>query len=136
MSKSNSTKFSNIYLTTPPAEIQILINRAITDSIYDIYPNESRPGITNLFTILSAMENRPLNELVEEVKGYTPKMFKQWVAESVIKGLSDVQRRYDEVKGNSVWIQRMRQQGNERAQKIARERMGKIREVIGFPPQS
>jgi tryptophanyl-tRNA synthetase len=85
MSKSNSTKFSNIYLTTPPAEIQILINRAVTDSIYDIYPNESRPGITNLFTILSAMENRPLNELVEEVKCYTPKIFKQRVAESVIR---------------------------------------------------
>jgi hypothetical protein len=57
------------------------------------------------------------------------------VAESVIKGLSDVQRRYDAVKGDSEWIRRMRQQGNERAQKIARERMGKIREIIGFPPQ-
>jgi hypothetical protein len=81
------------------------------------------------------MENRPLSELVEEVKGYTPKMFKQRVAESVIKGLSDVQRRYHAVKGDSEWIRRMRQQGNKRAQKIARERMGKIREVIGFPPQ-
>jgi tryptophanyl-tRNA synthetase len=135
MSKSNSTKFSNIYLTTPPTEIQTLINRAVTDSIYDIYPDDSRPGITNLFSILSAMEKRPLNELVEEVRGYTPKMFKERVAESVIKGLSDVQRRYDEVKGDPEWIQSMRKQGNERAQKIARERMGKIREIIGFPTQ-
>jgi hypothetical protein len=62
---------------------------------HDIYPDESRPGITNLFTILSAMENRPLNELAEEVRGYTPKMFKERVAESVIKGLSDVARSGD-----------------------------------------
>jgi tryptophanyl-tRNA synthetase len=81
------------------------------------------------------MENRPLNELAEEVRGYTPKMFKERVAESVIKGLSDVQRRYNEVKGDSELIRTVRKQGNERAQTTARERIGMIREVIGFPPQ-
>jgi len=136
MSKSFGNKYSNIYLTTPPSEIQTLIARALTDSIDEIYPHESRPGITNLFTILSAMENRAIGELVTEVRGYTPKQFKERVAESLMKGLSEVQKRYDEVRGDSEWIRRVRKRGNERAQKIARERMEKIREAVGLPVQA
>lgn len=136
MSKSIINKYSNIYLTTPAAEIQSLIGRALTDSINEIYPDERRPGITNLFTILSAMENRPIDELANEIRGYTAKLFKQRVAESVIKGLSEVQRRYDEVRCDSEWIRKVREHGNERAQKLARERMEKIRAAIGLPPQA
>ena len=136
MSKSIGNKYSNIYLTTPPSEIQALIARALTDSIDEIYPHESRPGITNLFTILSAMENQAIDKLIGEVRGYTPKLFKQRVADSLIKGLSEVQKRYDVVRGDSEWIRRVRKRGNERAQKIARERMEKIREVVGLPAQT
>jgi tryptophanyl-tRNA synthetase len=136
MSKSIGNKYSNIYLTTPPSEIRVNIGRALTDSIDKIYSHESRPGITNLLTILSAMENRPINELEREVCDYSPKKFKQRVADSLIMGLSEVQRRYDEVKGDSAWLNRVRESGNKRAQKIARERMAEIREVVGFPPQT
>ena len=82
------------------------------------------------------MENRAIDELVTEVRGYTPKQFKERVADSLIKGLSEVQKRYDAVRGDSDWIRRMRTRGNERAQKIARERMEKIREVVGLPAQT
>jgi len=136
MSKSIGNKYSNIYLTTPPSEIQALIARALTDSIDEIYPHESRPGITNLFTILSAMENQAIDKLIGEVRGYTPKLFKQRVADSLIKGLSEVQKRYDVVRGDSEWIRRVRKRGNERAQKLARERMERIREVVGLPTQA
>jgi len=136
MSKSIGNKYSNIYLTTPPSEIQALIGRALTDSIDEIYPHESRPGITNLFIILSAMENQAIDRLIGEVRGYTPKLFKQRVADSLIKGLSEVQKRYDVVRGDSEWIRRVRKRGNERAQKLARERMERIREVVGLPTQA
>ena len=82
------------------------------------------------------MENRAIGELVTEVRGYTPKQFKERVAESLMKGLSEVQKRYDEVRGDSEWIRRVRKRGNERAQKIARERMEKIREAVGLPVQA
>jgi tryptophanyl-tRNA synthetase len=132
MSKSSSDQNSKILLTTPATQIQQIIKRALTDSISDVYPSPDRPAVTNLINILSAFEQRPIDEITLSIRGLSMKQFKERVAESIIVGLRDIQQRYENVKDNSAWLEKVRQEGNTSARQVAGRRIQEIKKAIGL----
>ena len=132
MSKSDSEKYSKILVTTTPDEIRTIISRALTDSMPGVYASPERPGITNLLNILAAFEDTAVAELEEEVRSLTMREFKERVAESIISGLSEIQSRYNQVKGDISWLEKARTEGRERARHVANQRMIEIKKAVGL----
>lgn len=132
MSKSDLEKNSKILLTTPPKTIRTIISRALTDSIPGVYSSPDRPGVTNLLNILAAFENFPVEKLEDEMREWKMREFKDRVAESVVSGLEGIQGRYEEVKGDKKWLERVRREGNEKARGIASERIKEIKRIVGL----
>jgi len=132
MSKSSLDKSSKILLTTPPATIRTIISRALTDSLPGVYSSPDRPGVTNLLNILAAFEGRTTQELESEVREWNMRRFKERVAQSVVDGLKDIQRRYEEVRGDRGWLERVRREGNERAREVASQRISQIKRIVGL----
>jgi tryptophanyl-tRNA synthetase len=132
MSKSSLDKSSKILLTTPPATIRTTISRALTDSLPGVYSSPDRPGVTNLLNILAAFEGRTTQELESEVREWNMRRFKERVAQSVVDGLKDIQRRYEEVSGDRGWFERVRREGNERAREVASQRISQIKRIVGL----
>jgi tryptophanyl-tRNA synthetase len=130
MSKSANEK--TIFLTTPPSEIETLISRALTDSLPGITASPDRPGFTNLLNISAAFENISVEELERKVSGWRVKEFKEYVAHTIIKGLEPIQKRYAEVKGDTAWLEKVRRHGNQRARRVAVERMEMIKSLVGL----
>jgi len=136
MSKSDPSNFTRIHITTPPSEIDLLFQKAASDSIRGIYASPDRPGITNLFQILSAFEDTPIGMLEQEFREmerwWSVAALKERTAKAVIRGLEPVRERYEQVRGDKEWLERVRRRGNERARKVASERIKKIKEVVGL----
>jgi tryptophanyl-tRNA synthetase len=132
MSKSDENKSSRILLTTHPDQVRRSLSRAITDSESGIYSSPSRPGVTNLLNILSAFENKTIQEIEGEVKNLSMRDFKERVAESIIAGLAPIQERYKQVASNRQWLTMMRLEGNSRAREIAARRMMEIKKIVGL----
>jgi len=132
MSKSSLDKSSKILLTTPPTTIRTIISRALTDSLPGVYSSPDRPGVTNLLNILAAFEGRTTQDLESEVREWNMRRFKERVAQSVVDGLKDIQRRYEEVSGDRGWLERVRTEGNERAREVASQRISQIKRIVGL----
>jgi tryptophanyl-tRNA synthetase len=136
MSKSDPSNFTRIHITTPPSEIDRLFQKAASDSIRGMYTSPDRPGITNLFQILSAFEDTPIATLEQEFRvmerWWSAAALKERTAKAVIRGLEPVRERYEQVRGDKQWLERVRREGNERAREVARERINKIKEIVGL----
>lgn len=132
MSKSDPEIYSKILLTTPPDQIRKAISRALTDTFDGIYISPERPGITNLLNILAALENKRIEEVEKEFHDWGKKEFKERVAESIIAELLIIQKRYEYVRGDLKWLERIRKRGNERARYFANQRIKLIKEIAGL----
>ena len=88
--------------------------------------------MTNLLNILAAFEGRTIQELESEVREWNMRRFKERVAQSVVDGLKDIQRRYEEVSGDRGWLERARREGNERAREVASQRISQIKRIVGL----
>jgi tryptophanyl-tRNA synthetase len=130
MSKSDTDR--TILLTTPPAEIEKLVSIATTDSINGITSSPDRPGITNLLNICAALEDITVEGLEKKVCSWKKKEFKEYVAATIIKGLEPIQKRYLEVKGDVKWLEHVRTMGNQRARRVAMDRMETIKSIAGL----
>ena len=132
MSKSNTDNNSKILLTTDPTQIRKIIARALTDDIPEIYASPTRPGVTNLLIILSALQGTTMGETEINVKGLKMAEFKDRVTSAIVNELTPIQKRYEEVKGNRSWLEGVRNEGNERARKVASQRIREIKTMVGL----
>lgn len=89
MSKSDPNPASRILLTDSPSQIRKKILSALTDSTNAVtYDPISRPGVSNLLSLLSLFENKKPEELAAKMasQGAKLKDLKERVAEGVVKG--------------------------------------------------
>lgn len=70
MSKSNQSNKGVIFLSDSPRDAGAKVMSATTDSFNDIQLDfKTRPGISNLLTILAELTNQPLKTVVEKYQG-------------------------------------------------------------------
>lgn len=135
MSKSDPSNFTRIHVTTSPTDIELAFQKAASDSLPRIHTAPDRPAINNLFQILSAFEEISIATLEEEFAAMSDGgivALKERTAKAVIRGLEPVRERYEKVKGDKNWLERVRHEGNEKARKFARERIKLIKKVVGL----
>ncbi|GME77996.1 unnamed protein product [Ambrosiozyma monospora] len=134
MSKSDPDVNSKIFITESPKEIRKKINKTVTDSIEGkiTFDPINRPGISNLLTILSAVERCRIEELIPKVENFSKKELKELVAESLIKDLSVPSSKYAELIKNREYLDKLSKQGTEKAREIASKNLKEVMKLVGM----
>lgn len=132
MSKSEENPKGTIDLLDEPNVARKKIMSAVTDSIGIIqYDIENQPGISNLLTILSSLTGEPINDIVHRYTGKGYGDFKKEVGQVVFDFLTDLQLRYKEIISSGI-VEKVIQDGNEKARYIAHKKVMKVKKKIGF----
>ena len=133
MSKSTENQNGVIYLLDDEDVIRKKIMSAKTDSESIIkYDEENKPGISNLMTIYSVLENISIEAIEEKYKEANYGTFKKDVAESVIKNLKEIKTNYEEIIKDDSVIEKILEDGKNKTTKIAEEKYNKLKNIVGL----
>lgn len=129
MSKSDKNDKASIYLLDDPEVAYKKIIKAVTDSENKIYISNEKPGILNLLTIYSALNDLTLEESENKFKNKNYGELKISVAESVKSLLINIQSKYKDM---LLRINELSKIGAEKATKIAKENLEKLMKGMGL----
>ena len=136
MSKSHIDPRSRILLNDSLSTIRWKIRCALTDSIDGLsYNPEERPGVSNLLLLMSYMDasHRSVEQIAAEGQALSMRAFKEEVAETLSKGMTDMRERYIYFTDHaqSQYLHDVAAAGNEKARLRAENTMRRVREIVG-----
>lgn len=135
MSKSDPVEKACIFLLDEPKVIIKKIMSAVTDSDGIVkYDPENKAGISNLLTIMSAATSKSIAELEKMFEGKGYGEFKTAVANAVVNMLEPIQQKYNELL-NSDLIDKILDEGKEKASYLASKMLRKIKKKMGLGQQ-
>ncbi len=130
MSKSYGNAIS---LSATAEETAKLIKKSQTDSERFItFDKENRPGVSALLTTASLTTGRPEAEIAAEIGNDGAGALKRYVTESVNGYLAPIRERRAELAADMDYIKDVLREGNRRANAIAEETLGEVREAMGM----
>ncbi len=135
MSKSDPSELSRINLNDSKDEIFTKIKKAKTDT-QPLPENESqlasRPEAENLLGIYSSLSNQKLNDTINEFSGKNFSDFKEKLANLVVEKISPISSEINKLLKDEKFIDEVLQDGAQKADKIASEKIKNIKKIIGF----
>jgi tryptophanyl-tRNA synthetase len=123
-----------IWIQDDPAAIRKKLRSAVTDSGSEIKAAPDKPGVSNLLSILSAIDGRSVAELEEAYAGQGYGALKVDVAEAVVGLVTPIQERYRTLVADTETLDGLLADGAARARTVAGETMRTVRERVGFVP--
>jgi len=136
MSKSAATEAGLISLLDDPARTAKKIRSAVTDSDRDIrFDPDTKPGVSNLLTIQSAVTGTGIDELVAGYQGRGYGDLKKDTAEAVVEFVTPIKARVDELVGDPAELEAVLAAGAQRAREVSAKTLNRVYERIGFLPQ-
>ncbi len=130
MSKSYGNAIS---LSATAEETAKLIKKSQTDSERFItFDREGRPGVSALLTTAALCTGRDETSIAEEIGNDGAGALKRYVTESVNGFLAPIRERRRELEGDMGYIADVLHDGNARANAIAEETLGQVREAMGM----
>jgi tryptophanyl-tRNA synthetase len=122
-------------LLDDPAVLAKKIKRAVTDAEAEIrYDPETKPGVSNLLVILSAVTGTPVPELEQGFAGQGYGALKNAVADAVVAFAEPLGKRINELLADPAEIDRVLARGAERARPVAEQTVKDVYERVGFLP--
>jgi tryptophanyl-tRNA synthetase len=135
MSKSVESPQGTVGLLDPPEAITKKFRSAVTDSGTDIrYDPATKPGISNLLSILAAVSDRSVEDLAAEFDGRGYGTFKSAVAEAVIEYLGPLQERHRELVADEGRLRAILAHGADKARVVAVPVLARARAAAGLLP--
>jgi len=135
MSKSDENPKAYISMLDDINVIAKKIKSAVTDSegVIEYRPDdESKAGINNLLTIMSAVTKRDIEDIAAEYQGKGYGDFKADVAEAVVEEIRPIRERYDMLSNDKQYLIDICDKGAARARAIAERTVEKVYKKIGF----
>ena len=135
MSKSDENPKAYISLLDDFQVIAKKIKSAVTDSegVIEYRENdESKAGINNLLTIMSAVTGKTVEQVALAYQGRGYGDFKADVAEAVVEHIRPIRARYDELSGDKAYLIEICKQGAQQASRMAARTMKKVYKKVGF----
>ena len=137
MSKSHADPRSRILISDSTEEIAMKIRLALTDSLPGItYEPEKRPGIANLLSIMSYLDNqrRSCEELAQLHKDVSMREFKDEVVRTIVRALGGIREQYTHLikDTQSDHLEYVARNGALSARKVAERTMLTIRRAVGL----
>lgn len=132
MSKSTETDKGVIFLGDDPDKAAKKIISATTDSAGKIsYDMDNQPGVSNLLSILSALENKPLENVIKEFEGqsqYGP--LKERAAKAVSEFLTGFQSKMKSVSQDEV--ESKLKESEQAMNEVANKTLEKVQKAVGL----
>ncbi|KAH3688403.1 hypothetical protein WICPIJ_000616 [Wickerhamomyces pijperi] len=135
MSKSDPDKLSCLYITDEPEVISKKIKKAVTDSIMTEFKfdPENRPGVSNLINIISGLQMKSIADVEAELVGMkSHKEFKDHVTGLIIEEFTEPRLKFNELLKDREHLQRVVNQGNDRARAIASKTIKEVKQKVGL----
>ena len=130
MSKSDPK--GDIYLKDDIAVMRKKIMSAVTDMEAHVhYDPEKQPGISNLMTIMSALNGQSYEEIEKEFEGKGYGDFKRAVADVVCKEMEPYKARYEEIIKSGA-VDAALEKGAKRAAEVANATLARVQKAIGL----
>lgn len=118
MSKSLDSPQGTVLVLDPPEVITRKLKRAVTDTGTEVlYDPETKPGVSNLLSILGAATGRDPAACAKGYTGYGS--LKADTAEAVVEALRPVQARYAELAADPAETARLLAVGADKARAVA-----------------
>jgi tryptophanyl-tRNA synthetase len=131
MSKSSTTDAGVVYLTDTPEAIDKKIKRAVTDTENSVrFDPDTKPGVSNLLTILAACGGGDPLTLADQYEQYGP--LKADTAEAVIEHLAPIRTRIAELEADESYTRSTLNMGADKARVIASATLARAREAVGL----
>jgi len=107
--------------------------RAVTDSLNEIkFDEENQPGVSNLLTIISACEEKEIQEIVEELKGQGYGALKNRASQAVIKVLTPIREKYNYYLTHRDELLEIMKKGAKKAEVVAKETILRAKSNMGL----
>ncbi len=133
MSKSSKLPNDTILLIDSPEEITKKIKKAVTDSEGIVkYDVQNKPGVSNLMTIYSVINNVSLEDVEKEFEGKNYGEFKMAVADAIIKELEPFRSKYDKLLNDKEYLESIYKAGAKKAEEQARKTLDLVYDRIGI----
>lgn len=132
MSKSDDNANSFILMLDDADTIVRKFRRAVTDSEGIVKYSEEKPGISNLMGIYNVMTGKSFEEIEKEFDGLGYGVFKDAVAQSVIKTLSPLQNEYNRLLADKPYLESVLKGGAQKAQHQTQRLLNKVYKKVGF----
>lgn len=135
MSKSDPSDLSRINLTDDADAIAGKIRKAKTDP--ELLPADpkllaGRPEAANLVAIYAALADLDEAQVLAQFEGKGFGAFKPALAELTVAKLAPITARYNELRGDTAFLDSVLKRGAERAGALARPFLAEVYETIGF----
>ena len=136
MSKSAASDAGVVWLLDDPKITAKKIKSAVTDDEREIrFDRDSKPGVSNLLTILGAFTGQSITSLENEYAGRGYGDLKGAVAEAVVSTFGPVRERALELLDDPAELDRVLARNAERANEIAEATLSRVYDRIGFLPR-
>ncbi len=135
MSGTNSADAGVVLLSDDPKRIVKKIKSAVTDAEREIrYDPATKPGVSNLLVIESALSGTPIPELEKGYAGRGYGDLKSQVAEVVVSAVEPFQRRMRELLDDPAELDRILASGAERAGAVSMATLTRVKDRLGLLP--
>ena len=132
---SKSSPAGCVFLLDDPKVTRKKIMSAVTDSDRDIrYDPEGKPGISNLLTLLGALDGRSVQEVAASYDGRGYGDLKKGVAEVVVDFCTGFRAQVDELMSDPAELSRLIRLGADRARAAATPTLAAVYDRVGFAP--
>jgi tryptophanyl-tRNA synthetase len=133
MSKSSSSPQGIVDVLEEPASIRRKIARAVTDAGTEVRADEeTKPGVTNLLRIYSALTGESVADLERRYAGAGYGALKKDLAEVVVGELAPVRERTEKMLADEALLDRLLARGAARAREVAGPTMSNVNDRVGF----
>ena len=134
MSKSLESPLGTVYVLDDLAAIAKKVKRAVTDTDAEVrYDPATKPGVSNLLSILAACTGRTPEDAAVGYTQYGP--LKNDTAEAVVETLRPIQARYAELATDPAETARLLALGADRARAVATPVLDRARNAVGLLPR-
>lgn len=132
MSKSAQSSYNYISLDDSPEIIRRKIGRAVTDSDALIQVGASKPAVSNLLAIYSAITGKSVGDIEKRYHGKGYKEFKTGLAEELVAFVRPLQEKYEGYISQPKLLSDMLADGAKKARALAGVLMENVREKVGL----
>ena len=135
MSKSELSDLSRINLTDTKDQIINKIKKAKTDTLpmpLSIDELRKRPEVNNLIGIYSSLSEESFEKTINTFSGKNFSEFKNSLSQLLVDCLDPISNEIKKLKDDKEYLNQILYDGSEKANEIARKKIKKIHEIVGF----
>ncbi|OAD57258.1 Tryptophan--tRNA ligase, mitochondrial [Eufriesea mexicana] len=133
MSKSSQDPRSRLGILDQPDVLVKKIKVAVTDCTSKVsYEPKTRPGVSNLVALHSLLTGKSTNQICSEAEGLDTGKYKLVLADLIVEKLTPIREEYLRLIKEPIYLQKILEDGREKAMEIASESWHEIQNKVGF----